>query len=356
MKRVAYHKLRDQKGSLGILIPSSVLLLVLGVGAFSADIAHNVTVRAQLQNATDAGALAGAASLADPDEAYNAAYNAALLTSKNSADGTPVSATTPNTNVQVSIELDGQDERGTCTVTATQPIQNWLASMFGHSSDTISVTSTAAASLTVNRIASNILFPLAVSLDAVPTSKTVSQLPLSKLKVGDKFYIYINSQQIKNGAFTSFVTKDTNANWLNDAIDQSLGFKAPKPDFIPTTRIGENIYLINGVAGQKSLADDPRITALTERDHFVLPVIEGTPPFNQSRPVIGWVVVKIKGVEKNKSGGEVETIETEITNAAVRGEKGEIFGASNGDAEATKNLTSMSPSFVRLIPNKTTWF
>lgn len=348
------NSLRDERGSLGMLIPCTILLLVLGVGAFSADIAHNVTVRAQLQNATDAAALAGAAALVNPETAYAAAYNAAQLAGLNNADGVPVSSATQGTSVNVTINTDVPGERGTCQVTATQPIGNWLGAIFGHNTDTLTVSSTAAASQSVSGIANNIMFPLAVSIDAVPTSKTITGIPLGRLVPGEKFSIYINSQQIKNGAFTSFTVKETNANWLNDAIDQSLGFKTPVPNFIPAVHVGDNIYLMNGVAGQKKLADDPRLDALKAKDHIVLPVIEGTPPFNQSRPVIGWVVVEVTNVEKNKSGGEVETIETVITQAAVRGEKGEILG--NSDPNATNNLNQMSPSLVRLIPNSNSIF
>lgn len=341
---------RNQQGTMGMLIPCAILLAILGVGAFSSDIAHNVTVRAQLQSATDAAALAGAASLVDPETAPLASYNATKLASLNQADGLSVATTNPNTSVDVQIDTSVAGEHGTCRVTASQPIQNWLAAMFGHSTDTVSVTSTAAASSTVGKIAGNIMFPLAVSLDAVPSTRTISQLPLSALKPGDTFYIYINSQQIKNGGFTSFGVKDTNANWLNDAIDQSLGFNSPQANFIPPVEMGQPIYLMNGVAGQKKLANDSRLSALKAKDSLVLPVVEGAPSFNQSRPVIGWVVVQVKGVEVNQSGGEVETIEAVITHAAVRGEKGDILGTAS-DESANSNLTSMSPSFVRLISN-----
>ena len=345
---------RTQTGSVGILIPSTVLLLVLGVGAFSADVAHNTTVRAQLQSATDAGALAGAAALSNTETAYSAAYNAAQVTGLNDSNGVKVASTSPGTNVQVSIDTNVAGERGVCTVTATQTIDNWLASLFGRPTDVVEVTSTAAASQTVSGVAANMLFPLAVSIDAVPTHKSISQLPLGKLKPGDTFNVYINSQQIKNGAFTSFTVKNTNANWFNDAIDQGLGLKAPTAGFIPPVHIGDQIYLSNGVAGQKRLANAEELEALRAGEHFLLPVIEGTPPYNQSRTVIGWVSVKVKNVETNNSGGEVETIETEIVDAAVRGEKGAILG--NSDASATANLALMSPSSVRLIPNANALF
>ena len=145
-------RFRDERGSLGILIPLSILLGILGLGAFSADISHNISVRAQMQSATDAGALAGAAALMDPLKAPLASYNASRVTAMNSADGVYVSNTSPGTNVSVSVNTNVPGEYGTVTVRASQPIQNWLASLLGHTNDTITVTSVAAASKTVNAV------------------------------------------------------------------------------------------------------------------------------------------------------------------------------------------------------------
>src|SRR5262249_53156764 len=155
---------------------------------FSADVAHNIAVRAEIQSATDAGALAGAAALVDPTTAPLASYNAKHVAGLNNADGVAVSQNTPNTTVDVTVNTNVPGELGTVEVTASQPIQNWVASIFGHSTDTISVTSTAAASESVQQVASNMLFPLAVSIDAVPTNNNASQLPLGALKTGDTIY------------------------------------------------------------------------------------------------------------------------------------------------------------------------
>lgn len=343
-------RIRDERGSLGILIPLSILLGILGLGAFSADISHNVAVRAQLQSATDAGALAGAASLIDPLTAPLASYNATRVTGLNSADGVYVANTTPGTNVSVSVDTNVAGEYGTVTVTASQPITNWLASLAGHSTDTITVTSVAAASKTVNAIAGNMLFPLAISLDAAPTDGKGAGLPLGKLKQGDTVHVFINSQQVKNGSFTSYTVKNTDANWLNTVIDQALGLVSPQGTSIPVVHIGDPIYLDNGVAGQKDLAKGQEFQALKDKGNLVLPVIEGTPPFNQARPVVGWVVIKVTDVIINQSGGQVEDIVGTISQAAVRGQKGDVFGAGL-DASEDANLITMSPSSVRLIQN-----
>jgi hypothetical protein len=342
--------LRNQSGSAAMLIPLGILLVIIGLGAFSADIAHNVSVRTEMQSATDAGALAGAAALVDPNTAPMATYNAQQVAGLNKADGNPVSTTSPNTNVSVAIDNNVPGEIGTCQVTASQPIQNWMGSLFGHGSDTISVTSTAAASQTINQVASNMLFPLTISLDAVPTDKNGSQLPLGKLNQGDTIYIYINSQQVKNGAFTSFTVKNTDANWFNSAIDQNLGLSSPQSNFIPQTKIGDQIFLDNGVAGQKALAKGAEFSAVKAKDELILPVIEGTPPMVQARPVIGFVVIKVSDVVINQSGGQVEAIVGTLVHAAVRGQKGDVLGAGL-DASEDAQLKTLSPSNVRLIAN-----
>lgn len=341
---------RNERGSLSILMPLAILASIMGLGAFAADIAHNTAVRVQLQSATDAGALAGAAALIDPATAPLAASNASRVTGLNSADGVYVSTSTPNTTVDVVIDTNVPGEIGTCKVTASQPIQNFLGTIFGHNTDTISVSSIAAASRMVNKVAGNTLFPLAVSIDAVPGDKSGNQAPLGSLKPGDSVYLYINSQQVKNAAFTSFTVAPTNASWLNQAISQSLGLSAPQSNFIPPVQLGDPIYLDNGVSGQKKLASSSEFAALQAKNELTLPVIEGVPPFNQTRPVIGWVSIKVKSVLINQSGGEVETIVGTVTHAAVRGQKGDILSTGLGTNFDT-SLQNMSPNSVRLIAN-----
>ncbi|MBX9688429.1 MAG: Tad domain-containing protein [Candidatus Obscuribacterales bacterium] len=339
---------RKQNGSVGILIPGTILLMVLGTGALAGDIAHNTMVRAELQNACDAGALAGASAMISSSTISQAANYAKTTCAANKADGESVSSQSPNTSVTVRVNTKVAGEMGECQVSASHQIQNWLAKIFEHGTDTITVTSTAACSATISEVAANSLFPLAVSIDAIPQDKNGSGKSLETLKLGDIFQIYINSQQVKNGGFTSMGVKNTNANWLNQAMDQALGLKSPEPNFIPSVKIGDPIYLDNGVSGQKTLASDPRLSALKDRN-LALPVVEGTPPFNQSRPIIGWVVVRIQNVSLNKSGGEVETLTGTIVKTPIRGAKGSI--PDTGDPNANTTLQSISPGSVRLIPN-----
>ena len=178
----------------------------------------------------------------------------------------------------------------------------------------------------------------------MPSDKNGIKLPLKDLKVSDTLVIYINSQQVKNGAFTSLTVKDTNAKWFNQAIDQALGLATPVPNFIPGARIGDPIFLSNGVAGQKTLAQEPRFSNLKGKN-LALPVIEGTPSYTKSHPLIGWVVLRITNVVINQRGGEVEAIEGTIVKVPIRGSSGTIVNPG----VSGPTLQSISPSSVRLI-------
>ena len=140
---------RNDRGSLGLLIPCAILLLILGVGSFAADVVHNTLVRAELQNASDAGALAGAAALVSAQTAPMADYYATQATAANFADGNPVSENSANTTVAVSIDTNVPGEIGECHVQVSRQIQNWLASIFGRSTELVSADATAACSQNV---------------------------------------------------------------------------------------------------------------------------------------------------------------------------------------------------------------
>src|ERR1700675_734971 len=60
-------------GGEGVILPLAALLLVvvLGMAAFSIDIGYMIFVESELQNAADASALAGAAALMDPYVQYS---------------------------------------------------------------------------------------------------------------------------------------------------------------------------------------------------------------------------------------------------------------------------------------------
>lgn len=87
----------NQEGAIAIVV-ALLFPVLLGLGALAVDIGHIVLVKAQLQNAADAGALAGGMGLlpftgTPPQPNWpQAQAQATLYVTKNSADGQPLSA------------------------------------------------------------------------------------------------------------------------------------------------------------------------------------------------------------------------------------------------------------------------
>ncbi|MBY0549338.1 MAG: hypothetical protein K2W95_18830 [Candidatus Obscuribacterales bacterium] len=348
---------RSQRGSLGVLLCSFVFMGILGIGAFAADVSHNVTVRSELQNAADAAAMAGARALINEDTAPLAEYNALEVARINSADGKSV---TNDETGSVSIDFPPPDANqiGVCKVTASREIKNWLSSVFGHPTDTITAVATAAASQAANRINANMLFPVAVSLDAGPElnksngntdPQYANYKPLKDLKIGDRFKMYLNSQQIKNACYTSFNSKNTNASWLSDAVDMYAGITPPQPNFIPEATAGDTIFLQNGTA-TSVLGKEPRTGHLTDRDIVVMPVITGKAEMNQSRTLVGWITVKLESIKKESGSGSSEVLTGILMKSPLRGHPGDL--PSTNDNQWDQALEQFSPSIVHLISSR----
>jgi hypothetical protein len=197
--------------------------------------------------------------------------------------------------------------------------------MFGRLSDTISVVSIAGTTGNLAQLYADQAFPLAVSIDTIPRDNNVNGLPLNSRGVGDTFTLYINSQQVKNSAWTSMSTDQAaSKSYIQKAIDQALGLAKIVPGYIPAITIGDPINLNNGVMGQMQLAKSPYIEALTNPNApvLVLPVIEGDPSFNSNRPVVGFVGFKVTSVTTSNKGGIVETITGTIQRPQINGLSG----------------------------------
>jgi hypothetical protein len=347
--------LRGTKGSLSLLLLAAILIALVGLGALAADIYHNITCRTELQSACDAAALAGARCLVSQQTSRDAETHALLVAQTNQADGRKVSNQSEGTTVLVSVSQGGQGEKGSCTVESSMRIRNWLGPLFGRRTENIHAIAKAAASTNVTRVASNMLFPLAVSLDVVPTpDRTTGQnsydstsKALKDLRPGDTLHIELNSQDWKNGALTSFDKVDTNAQWVSSAMDMILGLKEPVPGTTPSIAIGDIMLMSNGIAGQKRLASGDVGAALLDKAVIYLPVMGGHPPFDQ-RPCLGFIAVKINKVNLNGSGGQVASIEATLVNAPIKGKKGEVPDIP-GNIEGTLALQQLSPSAVRLV-------
>jgi hypothetical protein len=229
-------------------------------------------------------------------------------------------------------------------VDAQQKIGNVFAKIFGHASDNINTHSQAIAYRSVTGINPNTGFPLIVSVDTTNGNSK----PLYKLGLGDSFDIYINSQQYKNAAWTSFLNKNTNADWLKNAMQMGLGLSPMQSGVFTGIDVGQEASMGNGVMAQKALAGGSELNALIDPDaQFVIPVMTGDPPYNQSRTVVGFVTIKVTGVEINKSGGEVEVLHAKLVKGVVKGTGGlpEVSGKTPIDSA----LKELSPGTTQLV-------
>ncbi|GEM_PF-910042 len=335
---------RANRGSIVALVPAGILMAVIGIGAFALDISHNVSVRSELQSATDAAALAGAQDLISASTERNADTTALLIAAANTADGTPIdNATTKTTVTSETSPWDNSTDSGTVQVDATVSVTNMFAKLFGHNSDDVHGHSMAKCWRSVTGIRSNEGFPLMVSLDTAQGNPK----PLYQMSIGDKFDIHINSQQFKNGAWTGFTTKNTNANWLKAVMDMALGFTPATPGYIPGATVGDSLELGNGVMAQKTLAEPAYESRLTDpKFTVVIPVMTGEPPYNQNRKAVGFITLHIDSVSKNKSGGEVETLHATIVKGIVKGTGG-IPAA--GNSAVSQGMNNISAGTVQLV-------
>ncbi len=323
--------IRSETGSLASVLMSILFLIAFIIGALSVDMGHIQLATEQLQNATDAAALAGGNDLwTSPDTAEQSARAVCAM---NIADAKSVSSSTPGVTVDVAVVPPTNNTPGTVEVS------HICSLIFGRSSDVINVRSVAGTAGTLDQLFFGQAFPLAVSIDAVPNGGSA----LQEHKIGETVTFYINSQQVKNAAFTSFTVKSANANYIGDAIEQALGLAPTEPGFIPSVTIGDDIYLSNGVLGRKILARQPNMDAFLNSGPFVLPVISGDPAYNQTREVIGFIGFKPTGVSFGNGHGIVETLTGELVFVQVRG----ISGAGSGLMPGALASSALGP--IQLI-------
>jgi hypothetical protein len=336
---------RSRNGSLVAVIPAAILLAIVGIGAFAMDISHNVTVRTELQSATDAAALSGARDLLLDNTMTNAPNDALTVAAENTADGVAVSNGTPGTSVTESDQFDTVTQTGTVTVDGSRQIKNMFSSVFGHPTDTVNAHSVAEAYRTLVTVYPNQTFPLMVSLDTV----NGNPVPLYQLKVGDTFTLYINSQQYKNAAWTGLTNPNTNAAWLQSAIDQMFGFAPMQAGFVPQVSIGDTLNMGNGVSGEKSMAGSSYQNVLMDPNTtLVLPVMSGDPPYNQSKQAVGFVTVHPNSIAIDQAGGKVMSINVTVVRTVVKGVGGPIPSSTIGNVKS-QGMTTISAGTVKLI-------
>ncbi|MBY0547906.1 MAG: hypothetical protein K2W95_11460 [Candidatus Obscuribacterales bacterium] len=327
---------------MGTILIIPVILMALMFGSMAMDVSHVVSVRQELQSAVDAAAMAGAQSLSTDSQSVE--RHAREVCRLNYADGTSVDDASTPMDVSVTVVPSTVTTPGTVRVTAEVTSSNILAKLFNHHTTKVRASALAGGTGPLAQMNGTTLFPLAVSLD--DSKKSLNFRPLNELHVGDTFELVINSQQYKNAAFTSFSDPNTNANWIKAAIAQSLGIPTSTSVTIPPVKVGDQISLANGVLGQKALASDPYYSALAQQEVIYLAVVEGSVPFNQTRPLVGFIGVKVNSITTNKSGGIVEQISVTLKKPLSTGIEGAVTGST---ALNTTALNEMAPVSCKLL-------
>jgi Flp pilus assembly protein TadG len=333
---------RRQNGVLGIMMmPLSIIISVM-LGSIAVDTAHIVAVKTQLQNATDAGALAGAIQLIyDPSIADNHALS---VTGKNRADGKAVSNSTPGVTVVSQTVPPDDTTGGQVTVSASMTISHLLAPIFGRTSDVISTTSVAGRGANLQEVYGYLpgpdantpgtpqTFPIALDVNA-PGDDGVA---LKDRHVGDVFNIYFNSTTWQNAAWTSFKQDPTNAPYVRDAISQRLGLSPPQANYFPNLAVGENISTNTGMLGQHELGLPGTLrNALIATYPLVLPIVV-SPNLAGSGSIAGFIAIRVLDADNNLDSGQVLRLNVKIVPATV-------LGSSTG---GTPSTTPVSTNFL----------
>lgn len=341
--------MRNERGQLGLMFVILSITIVLIFGALAIDFSHISTVRTQLHNATDAGALAGAQDLWFNLNQCEA--DARAVAALNSADGKPVvNDPSKGTTVNVIVTAPQGTTPGQVEVNASMRVSHWFAPFFEHWTDTVTVKSVAGTSGDMYRIASGQLFPLAVSVDAVPTDNkgNVLGLPMSQLHINDTVTFYIGSQSFKTAAFTSLSTGSASASTLNNMIDEILTGTPKKQVDIPSITVGDQINLNNGIDGQKSLTKEPRYSEILAEPAILVALIQGYPAYNQTTPVVGFAALKVTNVVANPMSGIVLSITgTLVPPPQVIGESGPFPTTGNPVNDSTISRFDLHP--IQLI-------
>lgn len=338
MKRT---KVRSQTGLLASML-LLVLLFVVGVVCVCAlDVGHSAMVQTELQNAVDAGALAGARDYVEGRS--GSAYNDALATTHlNSADGVNITSNTPGVSVKVDArQASSLFAGGICDVYATMNVNTILAKFMGRETP-LTARATARGFGSVVEIPTSSLFPVAVSVDTI----TGHHKPLYACNPGDSVTFFINSRRHTNAAFTAF-DKEAQSNLINSAIDERLSGAYEIKD-TSCTKIGDRISLTTGTYDIRDLSRGSYNTTLLSKGAVILPLISGDGPYVQDRAVNGFVGVHINRITRDESGQVM--ISATIAKPAVKGKPG-LIGTPTGIASVDEGIQRLSPGVVMLTPH-----
>jgi len=348
---------RAEEGILGQFCLLALIIIGFALGALALETGHVVGVTAELSNAADAAAIAGAQQMMDdPDLAE---YHALTVAALHRADGREVSSNSPDTSVTVVITQPTALDPGRVQVTAEMQIENTLARIFQRSAETVVVTSSAAPGGMVRKVFQDQLFPLAVAGNVEPAGGDGSSgsagsdgnEELFEYTVGQPFTLNLDvASPDRNAAFTGLGGQNTaNMNVIKAMMDQALGLQ-DVDGTIPAVEVGQLIAQHSGTAGAVHLAQPSRLNALLNSD-LVLPIVisPNSENFSFSQPtqVVGFFALDVTNVTVNR--GKVVAITGTIIDKGVKGINGEP--AQTEIAQWDEALRAISPSTVRLVWN-----
>ena len=335
---------RREKGALGGLLFCAVLLSTLTIGAIALDFSHVLTVRSELQNATDAAALAGAQAFANGQE-ENAEANALTVAQNNTADGRALANESPETQIGVQLfPAASPGEANVVQVDAQMTIHHMLAPIIGRPTDTLAVRSRAGAYGLVQTLAPGQAFPVAVNPRAWPNGVGGPQLPVNQLHANDPVTLVIrpNGNPTRNAVWTPFHESSANTQDYRHLIDQYLEIVPPDPNSgIPSLEAGvDNINLDNGL-NQGTDVDGAYAAGIKNKPFVIFPLVS-TNNYNQQTQVIGFITVKVTSI--THTSGDM-TFSGTLTRNIVKGWAGQL------PATAPPEIVNYSPWVVKLLSN-----
>jgi hypothetical protein len=283
---------RTSHGALGSLLTALLCLVSFMIAAVAVDVAKGVWVRAELQTAADAGALAGAQILAKTgivvgdSSTKTAVSNALYVCGLNNCDSQSVQNSTPHTTVTATYALNvpyNNSTSNTVTVTCTRYMPTIFAKLLNAYMAPVSARATAAAFRGISQLpyppttpTAGALLPITPSLNYVPVGGDMSGTALESLAhVGTPI-----------GKQTTFVL---NGNGQEDAAwIKSQGNGASNPS---TISVGDMLQLTNGVEANV-------MKQIVVGDTYLVPIIVGSPPYNKQFLVVGFMAFTVTNIDK----------------------------------------------------------
>ncbi len=283
MRRVTKNFWGNESGGVAVFV-AIALVVLLGAGALTVDIANMVSVKRELVKAAEAGALSGARGLWPSDLSkatsrdpnwMHAVHMGFTTAAKNKVEGVNlrfgeilVEAGRWNYATKTFTPGNNSSANGVRVTTRRNNIQMILAQVLGQGPKNISATAIAIMDF-ASAVGKGCL-PIAVNLDKA-------------LAPGDDVYIGFNPDPEDNGGWFAVCPDNVNASTLKDYI---------KNDSVPPLHVGDTIDLQNGVVDSALKVLEDKLALHPDGWVVFLPVVD-TPKFNHTDQVDSFVAVEI---------------------------------------------------------------